>query len=130
MDGGELVGGPDGEDDEEDEAREIDGAASAEAGVAADVDHADVGQPHGEGEQDLGVEEVGCADGLLGDERADEEAGGHAGQAEEEGLEGYLVGGFEGWEPGEGGGFLLEAALLNQVQERGQEREKESGVGG
>ena len=39
VDGRELVGGPDGEDDEEDEAGEIDGAASAQAGVAADVDH-------------------------------------------------------------------------------------------
>ena len=125
-----MVGGPDGEDDEEDEAGEIDGAASAKAGVAADVDHADVGQPHGEGEEDFGVEEVGCADGLLGDEGADEEAGGHAGEAEEEGLEGDLVGGFEGWKPGEGGGLLLEAALLNQVEERGHEREEEGGVGG
>ncbi len=74
-----MVGGPYGEDDEEDEAREIDGSATAEAGVAADVDHTDVSQPHGEGEQNLGVEEVGWADGLLGDERADEQAGGHAG---------------------------------------------------
>ena len=120
MYGGELVGRPDGEDDEEDEAREIDGATSAKTGVAADVDHSDVGQPHGEGEQDLGVEEIGWANGLLGNEGADEESGGHAGQAEEEGLEGYLVGGFEGREPRGGWGFLLEAALLNQVEERGQ----------
>ena len=70
VDGGELVGGPDGEDDEEDEAGEIDGAASAQAGVAADEDHRDVGEPHGEGEEDLGVAEVGGADGCLGDERS------------------------------------------------------------
>ena len=37
---------------------------------------------------------------------ADEQAGGHAGEAEEEGLEGDLVGGFERREPGEGGGLL------------------------
>ena len=59
--------------------------------MAADVDHRDVDEPHGEGEEDLGVAEVGGADGVLGDERADEQAGGHAGQAEEEGLEGDLV---------------------------------------
>ncbi len=119
-----MVGSPDGEDDEEDEAREVDGASSAKTGVAADVDHANVGQPHGEGEQDLGVKEVRWTDGLLGDEGADEETGGHAGQAEEEGLEGDLVRGFEGREPGESGILLLEAALLNEVKEGGQEREE------
>ncbi len=66
VDGGELVGGPDGEHDEEDEAGEVDGAAAAQAGVAADEDHADVGDPHGEGEQHLGIEKEGGADGLLG----------------------------------------------------------------
>jgi len=127
---GELVGGPYGEDDEEDEAGEIDGFTSAKTGVAADVDHADVGEPHGEGEQDLGVEEVGRTDGLLGDEGTDEEAGGHAGEAEEEGLEGDLIGCFERGKPGESGGFLLEATLLNEVEERGYQREKQGGVGG
>jgi len=113
VDGGELVCGPDGEDDEEDEAGEIDGAASAETGVTADVDHCDVGQPHGEGEKDLGVAEVRRADGGLRDERADEQAGGHAGEAEEEGFESDLISCLERWEPGEGGGFLFEAALLD-----------------
>ena len=61
VDGGELVGGPDEENDQEDEAGEIDGAASAQAGGAADVDHRDVGEPEGEGEQDLGVGEVAGA---------------------------------------------------------------------
>lgn len=98
--------------------------------MPADVDHHDVGEPHGEGEEDLGVAEVRRADGGLGDERADEQAGGHAGKAEEERLEGDLVGGFERREPGEGGRLLFEAALLNQVQERGDEREQEGGVGG
>ena len=71
MHDGELVGRPDGEDYEEDEAGEVDGATSAEAGLAANVDHANVGEPHGEREEDLGVEKVGGANGLLGDERAD-----------------------------------------------------------
>ena len=93
--GGELVCGPDEEDDQEDEAGEIDGAAAAQAGGAADEDHGDVGQPHGEGEQDLGVAEVLCAVVLLRDDGADEQAGGHAGQAEEERLEGDLVDGLE-----------------------------------
>ena len=66
VDDRELVGGPDGEDDEEDEAGEIDGAAAAEAGDAADVNHRDVGEPHGKGEQNLGVAEVGGADGAAG----------------------------------------------------------------
>ena len=68
VDGRELVGSPDAEDDQEDEAGEIDGAAAAQAGVAADEDHGEVGEPHGEGEQDLGIEEVAGADGLLGDQ--------------------------------------------------------------
>ena len=129
MDGGELVCGPDGEDDEEDEAGEIDGAAATQACRAADVDHGDVGQPHGEGEEDLGVSEVGGTDGGLGDERADEQAGGHAGEAEEEGFEGDLVGCLERREPGEGGRFLLEAALLNEIQKRRDQTEEECRVG-
>ena len=48
MNDGELISSPDGENDEEDETGEIDGAASTKAGVATDVDHADVGEPHGE----------------------------------------------------------------------------------
>ena len=46
----------------------------------------DVGEPHGEGEQDLGVAEVGGAVRDLREHGADEQAGGHAGQAEEQGL--------------------------------------------
>ena len=128
MDDGELVGSPDGEDDEKNEAREIDCAASAEAGVAADVDHADVGEPHGEGQEDLGVEEIGRADGLLGDKGADEETGGHTWKAEEEGPEGDLVGGFERRQPRDRWRFLLETTLLNEVEKRGQYREEQSGV--
>ncbi len=130
MDGAELVGNPDGEDDEKDEAGEIDGAASAQAGLAADEDHADIGQPHGEGEQNLGIEEVGGSNGQLGDERADEQAGGHAGQTEEERFKSDLVGGFERRQPGDGGELSLETAFLNQVQERGEDIEEERGVGG
>jgi hypothetical protein len=55
------------------------------------VDHRDVDEPHGEGQEDLGVTEVRRAYGDLGDKRADEEAGGHAGKAEEQGLLGDLV---------------------------------------
>ncbi len=130
MDSAELVRGPDGEDDQEDEAGEINGAAAAETGVAADVDHRDVGQPHSKGEENLRVEEVGGTDGLLGDEGADEETGGHAGEADKEGLEGDLVYDFERWKPREGGGLLLEAALLDEVEERCYEGEEECGVGG
>ena len=111
----ELVRRPDGEDDEEDEAGEIDRASPAQAGVAADEDHSDVGQPHGEGEQHLWVEKVRRPDGLLGYDGADEQAGGHARKAEEESSEGYLVSGFQRRKPGEGRGLSLEAALLNQV---------------
>ena len=49
---------PDGEDDQEDEARKIDRAAAAKTAHAADVNHRNVSEPHGEGEQDLGVAEV------------------------------------------------------------------------
>ena len=117
MDHRKLVGCPDGEDDEEDEAGEVDGAASPKAGVAADEDHGNVGQPHGKGEEDFRVEKVGRTNGLLGDDGADEQTGGHAGEAEEQGFKGYLVGGFERREPGEGRRFLFQAALLDQVQE-------------
>ena len=68
MDGRELIGGPDGENDKKDEGREIDSAASAKTGDAADVDHCDVGKPHGEGEDDLWIAEVGGANGDLRDE--------------------------------------------------------------
>jgi len=61
VDGGELVCRPDGEHDQEDEAGEIGCAAATQAGLAADVDHSDVGEPHGKGEQYLGVAEVGGA---------------------------------------------------------------------
>ncbi len=47
VDCGELVGRPHGEHDEEDEAGEVDGAASAETAVSADEDHQHVGDPHG-----------------------------------------------------------------------------------
>jgi hypothetical protein len=102
VDRGELVCGPDGKDDEKDEAGEIDGAASAEAGDAAKVDHRDVDEPHGEGEKDLGIAEVRGAYRDLGDERSDEQTGGHAGQTEEESLQSDLVGGFQRRKPGEG----------------------------
>ena len=130
VDGRELVRSPDGEDDQEDKAGEVDGAASAQAGVATDEDHADVGEPHGEGEKDLWIEEVAGTDGLLGDERADEQADGHAGKAEEERLECDLVGGVERGEPGDGGCLLLEAAFLDQVEKGGQQADEEGCIGG
>ena len=64
MHDGQLVGGPDCENDEEDEAGKIDRAASAQAGVATDVDHRNVDNPHGEREEDFGVGEEGRAGGL------------------------------------------------------------------
>lgn len=132
MDSGELVGGPDTEDNHEDEAGEIDGTASAEAGVAADVDHSDVSKPHGEGQEDLGVAEVRCAVGDLREERAHQQAGCHAWKAEEQRLEGDGVDGGERWQLDTAGaeGLRLEAALLNQVENRGDERDEQGGVGG
>lgn len=100
MDRRELIGRPNREDDKEYKAGKIDGAASAQTGVAANEDHRDVGQPHGEGEEDLWITEVAGTHGDLGDERADEQAGGHAGEAEEQSFQGNLIGGFERREPG------------------------------
>ena len=57
----------------------------------------------------------------LGDERADKEAGGHAGEAEEKGSESDLVSGLEGWQAAEGGLLGLEAAFLHEVEEAGYE---------
>lgn len=130
MNGGELVGGPDGDDDEEDEAGEVDGAASAQAGVTPDEDHEAVGEPHGEGEKDLGIVEVGGADGLFGEGGADEQAGGHAGEAKEEGLEGHLVDGLERRQAGECRLLRLETVLLDEIEDGGEQREEEGGVGG
>ena len=132
MDGGELVGRPDGEDHQEDEAGEIDGAASAEAGVAADEDHADVGEPHGEGEQNLGVAKVGDAVGDLREERADEEAGGHAGQTEEERLEGDEIEGLKRRQLDSAGceGLGFKAGFLDEVEDACDERNEERGISG
>ncbi len=134
MDRGELVCGPDGEDDEEDKARQVDGTASAQTGVAADEDHGAVRKPHGEGQEDLGVGEEGGAVDLLGEGGADEKAGGHAGEAEEEGLEGDLVEelqrGLAHGKKAQGRLFGLDTALLDEVQEAGDQGEEESGVGG
>ncbi len=130
MDGRELIGGPDGEDDEEDEAGEIDGATTAEAGVLADVDHADVSEPHGEREEHFGVAKVGGADGEFGDGGADKKASGHAGQAEEEGATGDAVRSFKRGQTAEGRKFALEPAFLDEVQNAGEKGEQEGGVGG
>ena len=56
---------------------------------------AHVGDPHGEREQDFGVGEEGGTGGFERDDRTDEQAGCHAGQAEEQRLERDLVDGFE-----------------------------------
>ena len=130
MDYAELVGGPDGEDDEEDEAGKIHGAASAQTGLATDVDHADVSKPHGEGEKNLGVAEVTGTDRDLSYKGADEQAGGHAGKAEQKGFVGDLVDGFERRQPSQARGFLFEAALLNEIEKGRKEAEEERSVGG
>jgi hypothetical protein len=132
VNGGELVRRPDAKDDEEDEAGEKDCAFAAQAGVTADVNHADVGEPHGEGEEDFGVCEVAWAVGDVGEERADEQAGGHARESEEQGAEGDGVDGFKRGELDAGGcdGFGFEARFLHEIEERGDERDEEGGVGG
>ena len=134
MDSGELVGCPDGEDNQKDEAGEIDGATAAETGGTADKDHGDVSDPHGKRQEDLGIAEVGGAEVLLCDDRADEQARGHAGQPEEEGFERDLIDGFkrsiECRKPARGRCFVLEAVFLNEVEERCDEGDEEGGVGG
>jgi hypothetical protein len=97
---------------------------------SADKDHQDVDQPHGEGKEDLGIAEVGWADGGLGDERPDEQAGCHARKTEEEGPEGDLVRGFERWERRESWRFPFEAALLDEIEQRCKQREEKRGIGG
>jgi hypothetical protein len=129
MDRGELVGGPDGQNDEEDKAGEIDGSASAQAGVPADVDHKDINEPHGKGEKDLWIAEVGWPDSCLGDERANEQTGGHAGKSEEKGPESDLVGCFQRRERRKHRGFLFKTPLLNEIEQRGEEREQKGSVG-
>ena len=128
----ERVRRPHGKHDEEDEAGEIDGAASAKTAVAADEDHQHVGDPHGDGEKNFGVGEEGGADGLECDDRADEKAGGHAWETEEQSFEGDLVEDFERWQEAAAGGgaLLLEAALFDEIKQAGDEREEECGVGG
>jgi hypothetical protein len=81
--------------------------------VTSDVDHRNVGEPHREREEDFGVAEVRSSNGGLGDERADEQTGSHAGEAKEKSFEGDLVGGFERREPGQRRRFSFEAALLD-----------------
>lgn len=98
--------------------------------MTADVDHCNVDEPHGEGEKNLGVAEVGGAHRGLGDERANEQAGRHAGEAEEKRLEGDLVNCFQRRKPGARGEFLFQAPLLNEIEQRGDERDDECGIGG
>ncbi len=130
MHGRERVRGPDGEHHDEDEAGEIDGTASAEAGVATDEDHEHVSKPHGDREQHFRVCEEGRADGLKSEHGADKQTGGHAGQTEAESVEGDLVEGFERRQPGD---FLcslgLESALFYEIEQAGDEGEKERGIG-
>jgi len=83
--------------------------------VPTNEDHANVGEPHGKRQQNLGVEKVGRADGLLSDNGTDEQTGGHAGQAEEQCLQRDLVCSFERRQPGDCRRLLFEAMLLQQV---------------
>lgn len=83
MDGGELVGCPYSEHNEKDEARKIDGATSAQTGMAADVDHRYVSEPHRKGEKYLRIAEVARAHRRLCDERSDKQTCCHAGEAKE-----------------------------------------------
>ena len=61
-----------------------------------------------------------------------EQAGRHAGQTEEKGSEGDLVDGLERGvqrrKPAVAAGFGLEPALLNQVQQRGEQRDNKRSV--
>ena len=96
------------------------------------MDHADVGDPHGEGEEDFGVAEVRGPVGDLREEGADEQAGGHAGEAEKEGAESDGIDGGERGELDAGGteGFVFEAALLHEVKCAGDEAYEQGRVGG
>jgi len=99
--------------------------------VLTNEDHQHVGDPHGEREQDFGVCEECGADGLECDDGADEQASGHAGQAEEQRLEGDLVDGFERRKEAARscGTLLLEAAFLKEIEQAGEKRDEEGGVG-
>ena len=130
MYGGEEVCRPDSENNKKDKGGEIDGATTAQTGMPTDVDHADVGDPEGKGEQNLGIGKVGEADCLLGEGGADEEPGRHAGQAEEETFQAKLIGGFERRQAAQGGLLVLEAALLNEIKHGGEKRNKKGRVGG
>ena len=92
--------------------------------MVADEDHQHVGDPHGEREEHFGVGEESWADGLQRDHGADEEAGGHAGQAEAEGVMGDLIKRFQGREQGSFGGrsLELELAFLDEIQQARDER--------
>ena len=122
MNGGELVRSPDEENDQEDEAGEVNGAAATEARGAADKDHSDVGHPKAEREQNLGVAEVLGAVVRLRDNGADEQASGHAWQSEQQRLEGDLIDGLkrrvERRKPAMVAALRFEAALLNEVEQR------------
>jgi hypothetical protein len=132
MHGGKLIRRPDRDYHKKDEAGEIDGAAASETRVAADEDHQDVRDPHGDGEENFGVGEERRTDGLQSEHGAYEEASGHAGEAEAEGVEGDLVEGFERRQPGARGlrALLFEAAFLDEIEQAGDKREEERGVGG
>ncbi len=136
MDHAELVGCPDGEHDQQNGSGEICGAAAAEAGGVADKEQQDVDGPHDEGGDDLGIAEVGCAEGgILREDGADDEADGHAGEAEEQRGVGDALKVVQGWEPVEGrgtgaGGLGFDTALLYEIEHGGEDAETESCICG
>ena len=80
----------------------------------------------------LGIAEVGGAVSHVREKTADEQASRHAGQADEKGAQGDAVDGIERRQADARGDdrFGLQAALLNEVENRGRKRDEESGVGG
>ena len=134
----DQVGGPDNDHAGEDRAGEIRGSASAQAHRAAQEEKKDVDAPEDKGSQDLGIEEVGCAERcFLDEDGAENEADGHAGKAEEEHGVGEALEGVEGGEPVERhppgviAGFALgfEAVFLNEVEDGSQQTKTEGGIG-
>ncbi len=83
----------------------------------------------------LGIEEIGRAEGcFLHQDRADDQAHGHAGKAEEQHGVGDALQGVERGQPVErrppgvfaGLHFAFEAALLHQIKDRGQQAESQA----
>ena len=106
---------------------------------ATEEEQEDVDPPEDKGGQHLGIEEIGCAErGFLYEDRSKDKADGHAGKAEEKHGVGEAFEGVEGRKPVKGNppgifaGLALgfKAVFLHEVEDRSEQAEAQSGVGG